>query len=218
MSPNTVSLLPSYDGLSLSDKERIKLRKPLVEKMRRDRINSCIEQLKSLLETEFHSQDPNAKLEKADILEMTVSFLKRQRLHLGPLGVGVGSLGQRDYDSCDGYSSFPPPQPWSKESDVVCGSGSPSEMVVMTTGSSQSQARTRMRSLISEPHSPPRSPRRDIVLSSSSSYSSSSSSSSSPCPSPSSDLSMSPPVITKHNLVSVIHHAAGRRCMWRPWQ
>ncbi|KAI3357288.1 hypothetical protein L3Q82_015734 [Scortum barcoo] len=46
--------------------------------MRRDRINSCIEQLKIILEKEFHKQEPNSKLEKADILEMTVSFLRQQ--------------------------------------------------------------------------------------------------------------------------------------------
>ncbi|KAM4612767.1 transcription factor HES-5-like [Polymixia lowei] len=62
----------------LSTKDKHKLRKPVVEKMRRDRINSCIEQLKTLLEKEFHKQDPNAKLEKADVLEMTVMFLKQQ--------------------------------------------------------------------------------------------------------------------------------------------
>ncbi len=54
------------------------LRKPVVEKMRRDRINSCIEQLRSMLEKQFQQQDPNTKLEKADILEMTVVFLKQQ--------------------------------------------------------------------------------------------------------------------------------------------
>lgn len=59
------------------------MRKPVVEKMRRDRINSCIDQLKVILEKEFHKQEPNSKLEKADILEMTVSFL-RQQLQLQP--------------------------------------------------------------------------------------------------------------------------------------
>ncbi|XP_012676157.2 transcription factor HES-5-like [Clupea harengus] len=93
MAPYTATHSPTYDSLGCSDKERIKLRKPLVEKMRRDRINSCIDQLKSLLEKEFHSQDPNAKLEKADILEMTVSFLKQQA---GPV------LSQRDFNQ--GYS------------------------------------------------------------------------------------------------------------------
>ncbi|KAM8757650.1 uncharacterized protein AB9X84_010418 [Acanthopagrus schlegelii] len=62
----------------LSTRDRHKLRKPVVEKMRRDRINSCIEQLKVLPETEFHTQDANAKLEKADVLEMTVVFLKQR--------------------------------------------------------------------------------------------------------------------------------------------
>ncbi|XP_010874033.1 hairy-related 12 [Esox lucius] len=71
----------------------IKIRKPIVEKMRRDRINGCIEQLKLILEKEFHKHDPNTKLEKADILEMTVSFL-RQQLRPAP--------SQRDYNQ--GYS------------------------------------------------------------------------------------------------------------------
>ncbi|XP_054640936.1 transcription factor HES-5-like [Dunckerocampus dactyliophorus] len=51
-----------------------KLRKPLVEKLRRQRINSSIEQLKSLLAPEFLTQQPDSKLEKADVLEMTVCF------------------------------------------------------------------------------------------------------------------------------------------------
>ncbi|XP_042622918.1 LOW QUALITY PROTEIN: transcription factor HES-5-like [Cyprinus carpio] len=73
-------MAPTYmtDYSKLSNKEKHKLRKPVVEKMRRDRINSCIEQLKSMLEKEIHQQDPNTKLEKADILEMTVVFLKQQ--------------------------------------------------------------------------------------------------------------------------------------------
>ncbi|XP_026857831.1 transcription factor HES-5-like [Electrophorus electricus] len=70
--------LPTTDYSKLSNKEKHKLRKPVVEKMRRDRINNCIEQLKVMLEKEFHQQDPNTKLEKADILEMTVVFLKQQ--------------------------------------------------------------------------------------------------------------------------------------------
>ncbi|NXD10948.1 HES5 factor, partial [Nothocercus nigrocapillus] len=62
----------------LLPKEKNKLRKPVVEKMRRDRINSSIEQLKLLLEKEFQRHQPNSKLEKADILEVTVSYLKQQ--------------------------------------------------------------------------------------------------------------------------------------------
>lgn len=65
--------------------------------MRRDRINSCIEQLKVLLEKEFHKQDPNAKLEKADVLEMTVVFLKQQ---LQPQSPGSHTAHSDGYSHC----------------------------------------------------------------------------------------------------------------------
>ncbi|XP_029990643.1 transcription factor HES-5-like [Sphaeramia orbicularis] len=81
----------------LSTKDRHKLRKPVVEKMRRDRINTCIEQLKVLLEKEFHKQDPNAKLEKADVLEMTVAFLKQQLQIQSPAAHTAHSQG---YSQC----------------------------------------------------------------------------------------------------------------------
>ncbi|KAM3921643.1 transcription factor HES-5-like isoform 1-T1 [Leptodactylus fuscus] len=57
-----------------------KLRKPVIEKMRRDRINSSIEQLRILLEKEFHRHQLPSKPEKADILEMTVTFLQRHMM------------------------------------------------------------------------------------------------------------------------------------------
>ncbi|CAI9588901.1 unnamed protein product, partial [Staurois parvus] len=62
-------------------KDMRKLRKPVIEKMRRDRINSSIEQLRLLLlEKEFQKHQLPSKPEKADILEMTVSLL-REQLH-----------------------------------------------------------------------------------------------------------------------------------------
>ncbi|KAI4896663.1 hypothetical protein NFI96_026148, partial [Prochilodus magdalenae] len=94
MAPHATAL-STFDHLRFSDKDRLKLRKPIVEKMRRDRINSCIDQLKKLLEKELHSQDPSTKLEKADILEMTVSFLKQQQRL-------PAMLAQKDYN--EGYS------------------------------------------------------------------------------------------------------------------
>ncbi|KAM6241062.1 transcription factor HES-5-like [Porphyrio hochstetteri] len=81
----------------LTPKEKNRLRKPIVEKLRRDRINSSIEQLKLLLEKEFQRHQPNSKLEKADILEMTVSYLKYSRA----FAASAKSL-QRDY--CEGYA------------------------------------------------------------------------------------------------------------------
>ncbi|XP_072282787.1 transcription factor HES-5 [Pyxicephalus adspersus] len=83
----------------LSPKEKNKLRKPIVEKMRRDRINSSIEQLKVLLEKEFHKQQPNVKLEKADILEMAVSYLQQQKNQHQTINV---DCLQQDYNQ--GYS------------------------------------------------------------------------------------------------------------------
>ncbi|XP_042263241.1 enhancer of split mbeta protein-like [Thunnus albacares] len=72
MAPTIIAAMTnSQDHLTLTHK----LRKPLVEKLRRERINSSIEQLKSLLGPEFVKQQPDSKLEKADILEMTVCFL-----------------------------------------------------------------------------------------------------------------------------------------------
>nr|XP_020456244.1 transcription factor HES-4-A-like [Monopterus albus] len=67
----TAAMTSSQEHLTLTHK----LRKPLVEKLRRERISSSIEQLKSLLGPEFLKQQPDSKLEKADILEMTVCFL-----------------------------------------------------------------------------------------------------------------------------------------------
>ncbi|KFP94944.1 transcription factor HES-5 isoform X3 [Haliaeetus albicilla] len=81
----------------LTPKEKNRLRKPIVEKLRRDRINSSIEQLKLLLEKEFQRHQPNSKLEKADILEMTVSYLKYSRA----FATSAKSL-QQDY--CEGYA------------------------------------------------------------------------------------------------------------------
>ncbi|KAM8916619.1 transcription factor HES-5-like isoform 1-T5 [Spinachia spinachia] len=94
-------------------RDRHKMRKPAVEKMRRDRINSCIEQLKVLLEEEFHQRDPDNKLEKADVLEMTVGFLQR---HLRPRAEDTAAYGD-GYSRCsEGTRSFlsavtsPPPR------------------------------------------------------------------------------------------------------------
>ncbi|XP_035244877.1 transcription factor HES-5-like [Anguilla anguilla] len=76
-------MAPTVPAALIYSKEHLiltnKLRKPMVEKMRRDRINSSIEQLKSLLGPAFLQQQPDSKLEKADILEMAVFYLKRQQ-------------------------------------------------------------------------------------------------------------------------------------------
>uniref|UniRef100_A0A3P8T8J3 Hairy-related 3 n=1 Tax=Amphiprion percula TaxID=161767 RepID=A0A3P8T8J3_AMPPE len=50
--------------------------KPLMEKKRRARINQCLDQLKTLLENYYSSSIRKRKLEKADILELTVKHLR----------------------------------------------------------------------------------------------------------------------------------------------
>ncbi|XP_072308957.1 transcription factor HES-5-like [Eucyclogobius newberryi] len=59
-----------------------KLRKLVVEKVRRERINTSIEQLKALLNLEEYEPSGRAqvKLEKADILEMAVCFLRQRAI------------------------------------------------------------------------------------------------------------------------------------------
>ncbi|KAF7662305.1 hypothetical protein LDENG_00238850 [Lucifuga dentata] len=83
----TTAMTHSQEHLTLTHK----LRKPLVEKLRRERINSSIEQLKSLLGPHFIKQQPDSKLEKADILEKTVCFLRQmQQQHVDSAAVSVG--------------------------------------------------------------------------------------------------------------------------------
>uniref|UniRef100_A0A8C5MNJ0 Transcription factor HES-5 n=1 Tax=Leptobrachium leishanense TaxID=445787 RepID=A0A8C5MNJ0_9ANUR len=76
-----------------------KLRKPVIEKMRRDRINSSIEQLRMLLEEEFQKQQLPSKPEKADILEMTVTFLQ-QHLQAGKTVPSSHQSYREGYSKC----------------------------------------------------------------------------------------------------------------------
>ncbi|EHB16677.1 Transcription factor HES-3, partial [Heterocephalus glaber] len=53
-----------------------KISKPLMEKKRRARINLSLEQLRSLLEKHYSHQIRKRKLEKADVLELSVKYMK----------------------------------------------------------------------------------------------------------------------------------------------
>ncbi|CAB3364314.1 Hypothetical predicted protein [Cloeon dipterum] len=53
-----------------------KITKPLLERQRRARINRCLDELKELVVTALQTEGENvSKLEKADILELTVRHL-----------------------------------------------------------------------------------------------------------------------------------------------
>ncbi|KAL1245408.1 Enhancer of split mgamma protein [Trichinella spiralis] len=77
-----------------------KLKKPLMEKRRRARINHCLAELKSILMAADPKADQNSagqsKVEKADILEMTVQLLKQRIL--------VGG-GEKAEGFIDGYTT-----------------------------------------------------------------------------------------------------------------
>nr|XP_020471048.1 transcription factor HES-5-like [Monopterus albus] len=97
-------MAPTVFGQASYSKEHLtpahKLRKPMVEKLRRDRINTSIEQLKSLLGPEFLRQQPDSKQEKADILEMAVSYLRswqQKKQQCASMASGLVTAG-------DGYS------------------------------------------------------------------------------------------------------------------
>ncbi|CAD6991429.1 enhancer of split m7 protein [Ceratitis capitata] len=60
-----------------------KVMKPLLERKRRARINQCLDELKDLMAecVQQQSGDAEVKLEKADILELTVEHLRKMRQH-----------------------------------------------------------------------------------------------------------------------------------------
>ncbi|XP_037727816.1 enhancer of split mgamma protein [Drosophila subpulchrella] len=69
---------PRTGAMSRTQQYR-KVLKPLLERKRRARINRCVEDLKNLLKDLIHMDaEAMAKMEKADILELTVYHLHRQ--------------------------------------------------------------------------------------------------------------------------------------------
>ena len=65
------------EPLSKTDQYR-KVMKPLIERKRRARINSCLDELKDLMMFALQSEGESiSKLEKADVLELTVKHLRK---------------------------------------------------------------------------------------------------------------------------------------------
>merc|ERR1712244_168394 len=59
-----------------------KVMKPLLERKRRARINACLDELKDLMVYALQSEGESiSKLEKADVLELTVKHLRKLRRH-----------------------------------------------------------------------------------------------------------------------------------------
>ncbi|XP_057695605.1 hairy-related 8.2 [Corythoichthys intestinalis] len=75
----TASSMAHTGGKHHSAKEERKIRKPLIERKRRERINNCLDQLKETVICAFRLDQ--SKLEKADILEMTVKHLQNIQMN-----------------------------------------------------------------------------------------------------------------------------------------
>ncbi|KAF2894364.1 hypothetical protein ILUMI_11810 [Ignelater luminosus] len=87
----------SYEMLAVEEPQPIsrtyqyrKVMKPMLERKRRARINRCLDELKELMVSALQSEGENvSKLEKADILELTVRHLhklrRQQRLAANPV-------------------------------------------------------------------------------------------------------------------------------------
>ncbi|XP_043473963.1 enhancer of split mbeta protein-like [Leptopilina heterotoma] len=73
-----------------------KITKPLLERKRRARINRCLEELKDLMVDALETEGENiSKLEKADILELTVRHLQRLQTSR-PSGLSISGSSNED--------------------------------------------------------------------------------------------------------------------------
>ena len=79
--------LEETDGSMSRTHQYRKVMKPMLERKRRARINSCLEELKDLMVGALQTEGESiTKLEKADVLELTVRHLRKLKAH-GALGL-----------------------------------------------------------------------------------------------------------------------------------
>ncbi|XP_030078016.1 transcription factor HES-3 [Microcaecilia unicolor] len=94
-------------GKELSNSSCAMISKPLMEKKRRARINVSLEQLKTLLEKHYSQNIRKRKLEKADILELTVKYMKTLQNSIQGIPVLKSAEYQTGFRSClNGVSQF----------------------------------------------------------------------------------------------------------------
>ncbi|TSL34609.1 Transcription cofactor HES-6 [Bagarius yarrelli] len=96
----TASNLGNGPEKNFNAKEERKLRKPLIEKRRRERINSSLEQLKGIMVDAYNLDQ--SKLEKADVLEITVQHMEGLQRGIGPTASQGPSVA---FESRQRYSS-----------------------------------------------------------------------------------------------------------------
>ena len=86
-----------------------KVMKPLLERKRRARINRCLDELKDLMVVALQSEGESiTKLEKADVLELTVQHLRKLKEHnilqANPASVAANRY-QAGFTACAGEVS-----------------------------------------------------------------------------------------------------------------
>merc|ERR1712203_1012322 len=75
--PPVIKTEPLDEPMSRTEEYR-KIMKPLIERKRRARINNCLDELKDLMMFALQSEGESiSKLEKADVLELTVKHLRK---------------------------------------------------------------------------------------------------------------------------------------------
>uniref|UniRef100_A0A1A9VLA2 BHLH domain-containing protein n=1 Tax=Glossina austeni TaxID=7395 RepID=A0A1A9VLA2_GLOAU len=91
----------SYMSTEISEMSKTyqyrKVMKPMLERKRRARINKCLDELKDLMVATLESEGEHVtRLEKADILELTVSHLQRMKQHRKLNGNNSSSMTQAE--------------------------------------------------------------------------------------------------------------------------
>ncbi|XP_069964194.1 enhancer of split m5 protein [Bactrocera oleae] len=76
MSPNTKSLQQQSQFYATKTELYLKVKKPLLERQRRARINKCLDTLKTLV-AEFQGDDAILRMDKAEMLESTIAFMRQ---------------------------------------------------------------------------------------------------------------------------------------------
>ncbi|EDO34999.1 predicted protein [Nematostella vectensis] len=76
---SVISVTESFDNTSFSGKKKAnsECSHKVIEKRRRDRINSCLSELAQLIPSAQNGKQGSGKLEKAEILELTVEYVKK---------------------------------------------------------------------------------------------------------------------------------------------
>lgn len=108
---NLSSALGSMSPTTSSQVLARKRRRGIIEKRRRDRINNSLSELRRLVPSAFEKQG-SAKLEKAEILQMTVDHLKMLHTAGGkgiPLQFSLGSAwpARREFQAQSGIGAVP---------------------------------------------------------------------------------------------------------------